>query len=281
MKPADESRNWSISTLLTQRAILVLLVVSLALLIILSYHTTVNGSESLHLALSNIAAVVLGSSVVGLTWEYASKKALGTELLGILHEEVRVIREDAVVATSARRLGVLDITRDFNSLPWAEYIASATTIDLYWWAGRGWFKQNADALKKRCQVDGSINVRLIVPDVDNPGLLAQMARDSDMEPDVLRNASREAMDLARRILGEGVKVYKSPYVPRYSFVRVGDLIAVSSYSNYPDLNMQRPTIVCTATEAIGQSAIGEFTSVVEASTQWISTHLDECDPAAV
>ena len=207
--------------------------------------------------LVGVVSSAFGSGCVGLLWEYRSKTSFAEEMQADFFDRLEVLVDEFTVKQLVETDGLVMITKDFNQgVPWKEMIEKADSIDLCWWAGRTWFKNNLQILKT---FSASKKLRLIFPDVFNDDVLDQMARDSGNNREVLKNATIEAINLLKNNLFENnIEVAFIPRVPRYMYMRMGEKICVSAYPLISKTFYNGITIICKKHLAIGSTYYDDF-----------------------
>jgi hypothetical protein len=252
-----------ITTLITQRAVLIGTIVSIAIIVVIAPMPALFGSKAAQISILGVVSSLLGACMVGLLWEMTSKRAFLEEVADELGAKVAVIATSNNLATSLEREGIVLVTRDFHSgIPWRDYIDKADSIDLLWWAGRSWLRQHASALDER-RSSRSLSVRMLLPDTSTKVIVSQMSRDSTYDIAALRNATAEAVSLARTVFGDNLRIYLLPYAPRCMYIRLGDYVIYSTYPNVPGLNIARPTLVCMKDKGVGNAVGIEFEQALQ------------------
>lgn len=254
-----------VSSLLTQRNMLLMTIFCVVAFVYISTLNTIFGSLALKSASLALVSSLLGAAVVGLLWEQGSKRAFGLEMQRTFTHMVEAVARQATIASQAEREGLLAVTRDFHfGIPWSEYIDDADSIDICWWAGRTWFKQNMDSLRSRAE-DGGLHIRVVTPDTDLDPLLEQMHRDSGLSKDNLRLATDELRDILSTFPANSVEWFKAKSVPRYACIRVGRKLVYFPYALVAGRSTGRPCLICAIGSPLGDQIKSELEGILAIS----------------
>ena len=254
--PPKHNAVRAVTSLSGQRVVLIALIVAIASHLAVARFDPLLGREWLQSAAESAVLVLLGSALVGLFWELGVRRAF-------LAEIVDEVQRRTALRADIESTGLIRLTNDFDrGVDWTALVQDADRLDLYWWAGRSWLRSVAPLLEAKAS-QKRFKFRLVLPDVERPEVLAQMARDSGISSDVLAHATTEAISLAKQLAGPRLTVYVTARAPRYPFMRLGSVVVFGTYSNYVGLTTKRPTLVLDATAEIGRQAIQEFEKVLE------------------
>ena len=222
-------------------------------------------AEPFRSAVTNLVSAALGAGVVGLLWEYGSKRSFTVEIQEELSSMLNSIMKRAGVAELAETEGLLSITRDFHyGIRWTEYIEASESIDICWWSGRQWFIQNQIALKKLLESSATGTViRVVLPDVKDTRVVEQMSIDSGISVDRLLAAHAEVVEqLSASFRREAVEIYLIPRAPRYMYLRLGHVAMYGIYSLTAGGNFERPTVICDSNMPLGRGLKQEFEALI-------------------
>lgn len=246
-----------LSWLTTQRTMLIVTVVSILLFVVLNTIDDISGSVALKNAALGLVASLLGAGVVGLLWEYGSKRSFTLEMQQSFTSMMDTLSRRAAVASAAENEGLAGVVTDFHyGVPWREYIRDCREIDVCWWAGETWLNQNVSILREQAENAG-LKIRYLLPDVGDKILLEQMQRDSGLSVERLRSAYQEVLGILDSV-GDGVQVVAMKTVPRFAMVRLGWRVAFFPYALAPGRNQDRPTFILDVRKPLGRIMMDDF-----------------------
>lgn len=260
----------NLAKLLVQRAALLVALVSVVALFIVSLIPEGNlGGIVVKGAIVAVVSSALGAGAVGLLWEYSTMQAFTRQVQEDLHTILGESLQLNSAAVMAEAEGMVGITRDFHrGVPWREYIKDADSIDICWWTGRNWFRENELELRGGCNNDHPY-MRIALPDTSDSNILDQMVRDSGLEAKYLQAATAETIEFLKEFPTQCIQIYMLPRVPRYMYLRMGAYTLMASYALSPGRNFARPTIICKTNGPLGISLGEDFKKAVQNSRELV------------
>lgn len=244
---------------------LVVVLICIGLFVVINTFASVFGSLPLKSAAMGVVSAILGASVVGLLWEVTVRRAFADEMRLQFTELLGNAIGQTVLGSVGESEGVISLTRDFHhGIPWGKYIADSADIDLCWWAGSAWIEQNLVEL--RIRAEKGLKLRLVVPDVGRTDVINQMAKDSGLSVATLKQATIDAVELLSTLPNNCASVRYSHRVPRYMFIRLGNIVMFATYPLSPGKNSGRPTVLCSISGPMGSGALEEFIELFASSS---------------
>lgn len=236
---------------------LLVTIFSIMAFIILNALPDIAGSIALKNAAMGLVSSLLGAGVVGLLWEYGSRRSFTLEMQQNFTSIMDTLSRRAAIASAIENDGLLGATTDFHyEIPWREYIRECSDIDICWWAGKTWLSQNIATLQEQ-ELSTGLTIRYLMPDTRRSDLLTQMHRDSGLSEDILKIESDEAKSILSTF-NNGVEIREMARVPRFAMVRLGWRVAFFPYALSPGRNISRPTFILDARKPLGRSFVDDF-----------------------
>ena len=212
--------------------------------------------------LDNVLITIIAACTIGILWEISGKNELIQE---IQHQTDKSLRE-AGLSTTLSDQGILHTTVDFiHDISWNDYIADADEIDVCWWAGSGWIRENIDAIKTAIQTR-HVRMRYAIPDPHDENTLFLMGSLSGItDRELVCEYDKVPQEL--RPLGEAVELYNLKTIPLYGMVRLGHRIIFFPYSHLKDRPKNRPTFVIDANSELGRRLLRDFEELLRANEE--------------
>ena len=180
------------------------------------YNNSGNLADVLNQLLENMLLTLFSALTIGFAWELLGKDALSRELQQ--HTD-KILRHTELSNTLADQ-GILHTTVDFtHDISWNDYIANADAIDVCWWAGSAWIRDNINAIKTAIQTR-QVRIRYAIPDPHDENTLFLMGALSGItDRELVSEYDKVPQEL--RPLGEAVELYNLKTIPLYGMVRLG------------------------------------------------------------
>ena len=195
---------------------------------------------------------------VSFAWEVLSKNALLRELQ---HHTDKAFR-DAGLSNTLANQGILHTTTSFaQKIDWKDYIDEADEIDVCWWAGSAWLRDNVDALKEAIQTR-QVRMRYAIPNPYDKNTLFLMGALSGVTNKELESEYDKASQELHS-LGKAVELYNVRKIPQYGMVRLGYRVVFFPYSHLKDRPKSRPTFVIDANSKLGKCFLRDFDALLE------------------
>lgn len=195
---------------------------------------------------------------VSFAWEVLSKNALLRELQ---HHTDKAFR-DAGLSNTLANQGILHTTTSFaQKIDWKDYIDEADEIDVCWWAGSAWLRDNVDALKEAIQTR-QVRMRYAIPNPYDKNTLFLMGALSGVTNKELESEYDKASQELHS-LGKAVELYNVRKIPQYGMVRLGYRVVFFPYSHLKDRPKSRPTFVIDANSELGKCFLRDFDALLE------------------
>ena len=209
-----------------------------------------------------VLLTLFAAFTVSFAWEALGKNALLRELQDHTDKAFR----DAGLSNALADQGILHTTTDFaHEIPWNKYIADADEIDVCWWAGSAWLRDNVDALKEAIQTR-QVRMRYAIPDPHDENTLFLMGALSGItDRELVSEYDKVPQEL--RPLGEAVELYNLKTIPLYGMVRLGCRIIFFPYSHLKDRPKARPTFVIDANSELGRRLLRDFEELLRANEE--------------
>ena len=205
-----------------------------------------------------VLLTLFAAFTVGFAWEVLGKNALLQELQHHIDKAVR----DAGLSNTLADQGILHTTTDFqHGIPWNKYIADAHEIDVCWWAGSAWLRENADAIKEAIQTR-QVRMRYAIPNPYDKNTLFLMGALSGVTNKELESEYDKATQELHS-LGKPVELYNIRKIPQYGMVRRGYRIIFFPYSHLKDRPKSRPTFVIDANSELGKRFLRDFDDLIK------------------
>ena len=155
-----------------------------------------------------VLLTLFAAFTVSFAWEVLSKNALLRELQ---HHTDKAF-QDAGLYNALADQGILHTTTNFaQKIDWEDYIDKADEIDVCWWAGSGWLRDNADALKEAIQTR-QVRMRYAIPNPYDENVLFLMGALSGVTHEELQSEYIKASQELRS-LGEAVELHNLKKTP--------------------------------------------------------------------
>lgn len=249
-----------ISWLTTQRTMLAVTVACIIAFVTLSSFENIAGSTALKNAVLGLVSALLGAGVVGLLWEYGSKKSFTLEMQQSFSSMMDTLARRASIASIVENDGLIGVTSDFHyGIPWREYIRDSNDIDVCWWAGETWLTQNMSAINEQIS-STDLTIRYLIPDTGDRVILEQMMKDSGLPESKLSVATYEARTTLDSF-GDNATLVLMKRVPRFAMIRIGWRVIFFPYALSPGKNQDRPTFVLDARKPLGKLFCEDFESM--------------------
>ena len=205
-----------------------------------------------------VLLTLFAAFTVSFAWEVLSKNALLRELQ---HHTDKAFR-DAGLSNTLANQGILHTTTDFgHEISWNKYIADADEIDICWWAGSAWLRDNSDAIRKAIQTR-QVRMRYAIPNPYDKETLFLMGALSGVTNKELESEYDKASQELHS-LGKQVELYNLRKIPQYGMVRLGYRIVFFPYSHLKDRPKSRPTFVIDANSELGKRFLRDFDALLE------------------
>lgn len=262
MGDSKEKVSSGIITRLKNPGIFVCLCLALLCIIILLVLRLLDAGGDLWGMLYQLSDTVLltlfAAFTVGFAWEVLGKNALLQELQHHIDKAVR----DAGLSNTLADQGILHTTTDFqHGIPWNKYIADAHEIDVCWWAGSAWLRENADAIKEAIQTR-QVRMRYAIPNPYDKNTLFLMGALSGVTNKELESEYDKATQELHS-LGKPAELYNVKKIPQYGMVRLGYCIVFFPYSHLKDRPKSRPTFVIDAKSELGKCFLRDFDDLIK------------------
>ena len=209
-----------------------------------------------------VLLTLFAAFTVSFAWEVLGKNALLRELQ---HHTDKAFR-DAGLSNTLANQGILHTTTSFaQKIDWKDYIDEADEIDVCWWAGSAWLRDNVDALKEAIQTR-QVRMRYAIPDPHDENTLFLMGALSGItDRELVSEYDKVPQEL--RPLGEAVELYNLKTIPLYGMVRLGCRIIFFPYSHLKDRPKARPTFVIDANSELGRRLLRDFEELLRANEE--------------
>ena len=205
-----------------------------------------------------VLLTLFAAFTVSFAWEVLSKNALLRELQ---HHTNKAFR-DAGLSNALADQGILRTTTNFaQKIDWEDYIDKADEIDVCWWAGSAWLRDNADALKEAIQTR-QVRMRYAIPNPYDKNTLFLMGALSGVTNKELESEYDKASQELHS-LGKAVELYNVRKIPQYGMVRLGYRVVFFPYSHLKDRPKSRPTFVIDANSELGKCFLRDFDALLE------------------
>jgi len=246
----------TLRTILISFGVFLLGILLLVLAVDLSW---VAARPNLQAVIRDLGALLVASITVANLWDLFSKRAFLTELLATTQ-----LAEDITEA------GITTITSDFyRGIDWPSLFASTDSLDLFFTYGGTWRGSNRVDLQRLANRKGA-RVRVMLPDPDNPQVIAELAhRFRQTAEDVKRRIEGAKQDL-EQIFNQcqaEFSLWYLPLAPVYSVYRFGNLAVVAFYNHGRGKMLDIPTFVAKQGGTLYQFVTGEFSDLVAAGGQ--------------
>jgi hypothetical protein len=200
------------TSLRTFVAALVVLLAGIALLGITNgWGWLTTNHRTISAVLRDVGALMVASVAVTLIWELSSKRAFVAELMSQGRTSVQDLIERTILTQQLQGAGLIGFTTDFSyGIDWLGMFRGAGRVDLFFSYARSWLNNNAAQLQELARRDGC-RVRVVLPDPNNPQLMAELARRFEKTADeIVANINATSNDLVRIF----VEPFEEREVPR-------------------------------------------------------------------
>lgn len=143
---------------------------------------------------------------------------------------------------------VLDMTQDID---WKFHITNTSEIVVCWWSGRGWTKVYLPIIRSAAK-RRTINMTIIMPNIDEPSVLSEMIKQSNISEDSLRGAQNETIEKLRSVENLELSIQYILRTPPYMYMRLGEIVAFKLYPYESVNHQQMPMFVVGRNSELGR-----------------------------
>ena len=239
------------------RIALILVVVGV-LVLIAAEEANKHVSDALDGTIREVGALLVASGVLSVFWELLARRALTGELL-----------DAAKLSADVTNAGLRRIASHYLDVEWDDLLDGATHVDLFFVYARTWRGANATPLRSLAHRDGA-RLRVVVPDLSNTALVAQLAAKFRSSPeDVVRNVEEAESDIANLHRQSGgrcqVELCRTSEFPVYTYYRFDRSCFVVFYSQAPG-RVEVPAFQCEQGGWLSTFFRGQFETLWEGAS---------------
>ena len=224
------------------------------------YFSSPDKSAAWSLFAANVGGILVATGLISLIWELASKRLFLSEIFSV-----------AELSEDIRRSGLARISTDFHQdLDWSQWLASATTLDVFFAYARTWRNTNRISLQGFARRSGS-RMTLILPDPDNIEVMSQLERRFAKSAGSMKDLVNETIDEFTKIFDkkDGAKgrleIFLTGVAPVFAFYRIDCKNYVITTYTHRDDKAAVPTIVCDRTGGLTDFIDREFDYLTDES----------------
>ncbi|HYR88067.1 MAG TPA: hypothetical protein VE422_28570 [Terriglobia bacterium] len=202
----------------------------------------------------DLGALFVASITVATLWDLFSKRAFLSELLATTQ-----LAEDITEA------GIGAITSDFyRGIDWPTLFGSTSDLDVFFTYGSTWRGSNRVDLQRFAKKKGA-RVRVVLPDPENPEVVAELAHRFRQTPDEVKRriegAKRDFEEIFDQAQAE-FSLWFLPLAPVYSVYGFGSLVVITFYNHGRGKMLDIPTFVGRQGGTLHQFVTEEFEDLV-------------------
>jgi hypothetical protein len=186
--------------------------------------------------LREVGALLVVTGVLSVFWELRGRRALTNEVLSA-----------AELSSDITTAGLKRIATHYLDVEWDGLLNEANHVDLFFTYARTWRNTHAAGLRRLVAREGT-RLRVILPDRENPALMAQLAAKfsyttSELQ-DHIDNAESDFANLSRQaVAGATVELRRTAEFPVFSYYRLDRRCFSVLYSQAPG-RVEIPTFEC-------------------------------------
>jgi hypothetical protein len=194
------------------------------------------GPSSGDTTLREVGALLVVTGVLSVFWELRGRRALTNEVLSA-----------AELSSDITTAGLKRIATHYLDVEWDGLLNEANHVDLFFAYARTWRNAHVAGLRRLVAREGT-RLRVILPDRDNPALMAQLAAKFDYTTSELQdhidNAESDFVNLSRQAVPLAtVELRRTTEFPVFSYYRLDRRCFGVLYSQAPG-RVEVPTFEC-------------------------------------
>ncbi len=200
----------------------------------------------------NVGSLVMATALLSLLWELRGRRVFAQEVLAA-----------AGVAADVRAAGLRAVNAEYLRVAkWSDLFRDTTSIDLLVSWSATWRSSN-EALWKAWIGRSGVMLRVLLPDPDDPSVVAELAKRFDMSNVDVISKIREAAAFYSALQGDAgtastVTVAYSPFAPVWAYYGFGGTRIVTVYPATPGRTPDVPAMVFTADGSVGAFLGSQF-----------------------
>ncbi len=214
---------------------------------------------SLQSFLSTLGSLCFVSVTISLIWALFGKRAFAEELMA-----------KANISRNVYHAGLLEVAASKTSVKWLELMGDAAEVDLWFTYNPTWRDMYDDQLRAIAKRKRAV-IRVLLPDPDEPGLMASLARRFDRTKEHLSGRIQEARDYFLRMKltaeqsGSTVEIWYTSAAPMFGLYRFDGVLVLSLYGHCGYQAV--PHLVCRRGGSLYAFAMEQFNALVEEARQ--------------
>ena len=174
-----------------------------------------------HSITRDLGSLMVATVCVALLWELAAKRSLLSELLAVTQLAERIERTGVV--------GLAD--HWYNDIPWSRLFGATEDVDIFLAYGVSWRGVLGEEIARFGARSGT-RCRVVLPDPDDPIVVAAVACQFGKTPDLIRERVLAAKNDFLANLGSAqLEVWYSKRPPLFSFYLMGNSAVVTLYKH--------------------------------------------------
>lgn len=231
------------TSLLTIIAALFLFIIGLVLLMAVNeWEWLRENHHFVEVFLRELSALLIVTVAVTLVWELAAKRAFVDEFMSKARRALSGVIEETRVAEELRAAGLKVFTKDFwHGIEWVTLFKDSNSLDLFFAHARGWVGAHTPQLQELANRQGA-RVRVVLPNPENPEIVAEMARRfgksaREVRMDILEtvkdlmNIFVEPFERNPALLAPNFSLYFCSTAPIFTFYRFDKIAVIALYKH--------------------------------------------------
>jgi len=208
--------------------------------------------------LREVGALLVVTGVLSVFWELRGRRALTNEVLAA-----------AELSSDITTAGLKRIATHYLDVEWDGLLNEANHVDLFFAYARTWRNTHAAGLRRLVAREG-IRLRVILPDRDNPALMAQLAaKFSYTTPELqghIDDAESDFANLSRQAAPQAtVELRRTAEFPVFSYYRLDRRCFGVLYSQASG-RVEVPTFECEQGGTLAAFFRGQFDALWESAS---------------
>lgn len=174
---------------------------------------------------NDLGGLLVVSAAVSMLWELYGRRAFLDELL---------VKMD--ISNDVSKAGIVGFSESFtvSNIDWDSLFKNSRNIDIFFAYGRTWRGSNSERLTTFLK-RSNVRLRLILPDPENTGVVAELARRFNAAPgDVenrIRESARDFLEFSKSPRGSAVEIWYVPVAPLFSYYLFDNSAVLTLYTH--------------------------------------------------